>query len=781
MKPIPFRGQLAVRLTLAAGLLLSGLGWSPSASHGAPGDTWTLYLPLVLSPGGGDALVFVSRQIPNQGSIYWNVPNDQPGVGPHSRFRVAAPGQLVVREADGTLRILVDGSQPTSASLFLIDVNAPDVSYDGTTIVFAGLPAGAYNLGPNTNPGAWRLYAIGVDGTGLRQITQSDQSLDLSQFGGASGGLAAYDDTDPVWLPSGQIVFASTRWPSYAHYSGVRTTNLYVVNANGSGLRRITSERNGADRPLVDPLTGKIVYARWWRNHRFALNDLSTVADPNGGFVQKDGLTTNRNVQLDGSSQYQDLLFRNAWQAATINPDGTGLELWGGAFRDEAGNHVYGGAFTPSGDLIANFFPMYNMTEAGGFGGLRRYQRGAGTYTPILGITYLTLQYVHPSNPTSYGIFQGSYASEPEVLPDGRLVLSWAADVAQDYGLYRANADGSGLTLLYDRPGTSELRARVIRSRPLPPVLPSASGPAPSALPPAGANYTADGTFVFEALNVYFNAPVDWDIVNAPAIGTAATIRFFLDHQRTSPGSFPNLDWPILLSEKAISPSGFVSETAPANLPLFEQLRSAGGTVPLTTGPTGNQLGAAHVAGMNYAPPGAVARCVGCHAGHTLIPVPSDEEAQWTNLAPGAQITVSSTRDANYNRGVVDRRVLKGEIWRYWTSHNDQPQNGQWVQLGFGVPVTVRTIRLYNPRAGGEAQSSLQVNQALVQLCADANCTTVLAQAATGALAVGGTDVAFADVTGVRGVRVTLTTVTGTFYGMDVASVAEVEVIARGE
>ena len=30
-------------------------------------------------------VVFVSRQIPDRGSIYWDVPNDMPGVGPHSR------------------------------------------------------------------------------------------------------------------------------------------------------------------------------------------------------------------------------------------------------------------------------------------------------------------------------------------------------------------------------------------------------------------------------------------------------------------------------------------------------------------------------------------------------------------------------------------------------------------------------------------------------------------------------------------------------------------------
>jgi hypothetical protein len=97
------------------------------------------------------------------------------------------------------------------------------------------------------------------------------------------------------------------------------------------------------------------------------------------------------------------------------------------------------------------------------------------------------------------------------------------------------------------------------------------------------------------------------------------------------------------------------------------------------------------------------------------------------------------------------------------------------------VTVTVRTVRLYDPRPGDEANSTLHVSSAVVDLCADAACTTVLATQAVGALAVGGTDVAFAQVAGVHSVRVTLTDVSGTFYGMDVAGLAEIEVIAKGE
>jgi hypothetical protein len=143
-------------------------------------------------------------------------------------------------------------------------------------------------------------------------------------------------------------------------------------------------------------------------------------------------------------------------------------------------------------------------------------------------------------------------------------------------------------------------------------------------------------------------------------------------------------------------------------------------------------------------------------------------------------VTVSSSRDSNYDEGVIDRRVMKGEIWRYWTSSSSQSQNGQWVKLSFGAPISVRKVRLYNPRQGDEANSSILVRNATVCLYADSSSTAPLVCKSVGALSVLGTDVTLSDVKA-RAVRVTLDSVTGTFYGMRVASLAEIEVVARGE
>jgi hypothetical protein len=227
-------------------------------------------------------------------------------------------------------------------------------------------------------------------------------------------------------------------------------------------------------------------------------------------------------------------------------------------------------------------------------------------------------------------------------------------------------------------------------------------------------------------------------------------------------------------------------------------MRAADGTVPLTFGPAsggdgggplhisgavGGPLridGAAHVAGMNFSSAGAVQRCVGCHAGHSMIvPPDNDEDAQWTNLAPGAEVRVSSTRNADENTGLIDRRVMNDSINRYWTSAPGQTNN-QWVELVFPVPVTVRNVRLYAPRQGDIADSSLLVNQATVRLYSDSEATQEVAHASAEQLAVSGTDVPFSDLK-VRVVRVELDSVAGTFYGAPAAGLAEIEVIARGE
>jgi hypothetical protein len=686
------------------------------------------------------------------------------------------------------VRVLVDGRRPTAGTLSLVDVHAPDVSYDGQRIVFAGLVAGTYgsrDRRPGALPGAWRIYVINADGTGLRAVTTTPPPLDLSQFPFAAGDFNRVDDTDPVWLPDGRIVFSSTRWPAIAQYRDPRTTNLYVVNADGTGLHRITAERNGADRPLVDPVTGKIVYARWWRNAHFASDNITTVTDPVfGGYLLHQGLSTDNPTfgltaqQVGTLGPANEEVNRNLWIAGTVNPDGTDLELWSGSLNDDPEvNSAYGGSFDEQGNLYSNLIPLENLAEVAGFGGIRYHRRGVlaryALPAPVLGITTFL-----PNLPLVYSglerVYLHEYAAEPEVLPGtNQLVVSIAPDAQQDYGLWIVNRDGTGRQLLYDAVGTTEIRARRLRPRPLPPVLsdaPGLVGEAASLLPPrAEGPYDGDGTFVFDALNVYFNAPVDTNIPSAPPVGSAGSIRFYADFIIDSPTTNSRYNWPILLGERAVTPDGAVTEPqAPANIPLFEQLRTTpmhGYQVPLTDPP--ERRGAAHVAGQNFGRPGAIMRCVGCHMGHTRIAVPATATAaRWTNLAPGALVTASST-GAGYTRNLVNRRARTEGSFEHWKSATGQAATAQWVQLTFPVPVHVRTVRLWSA-------SGSTVKATTVRLYSDASATTLVGESPSGAPSAGGTDVGFADVVS-RAVRVHFTAVDGAE-----ASLAEVEVISAG-
>lgn len=727
-------------------------------------------------------IVFVSRSILDQGSVFYAPAKAMPGVGPHSRFRPAAPGKLLVREPNGTIRILIDGANPTGASLNLIDVNAPSVSYDGKRVVFSGLPAstaGPHSTEPGANPGAWRLYVINADGTGLRKVAIPEHTINLNYFIPGQSGIWLYDDTYPAWLPDGRLVFTSTRWLAYGQYSGMVGSNLFVVNADGTNLHRITSERSGADRPLIDPLTGRIVFARWWRNYRFPTDFLDTIPKDDG-YARHQGLST----QFDPNPSPRTNQFdANMWTAASINPDGTDLRAFSLFFRgNENMNHYYGGAFSQDGSLYGNYFPMENMTEAAGFGGIRRVNRGAVRYDHIIGNTR---RYEHPQiTADSFGVetSPSGYAADPVVMADGTLLISLAtgnhsswtgADVKQDYGLFIINASGQGTPIpVYDNPGTAELQAQVLTPRPTPPIIPDTVSSVPSLLPPpATGPYDQDGTFTFNALNVYANGPVDMDIVNAPPIGSAAKIKFFIDHQRSSFGSFPHRDFPILIEDLPVAANGTVrSDRAPANVQLFEQLRDISGKLPATT--KGIQPdGGAHVAGHNYGRPGTNARCVGCHAGHTLIPVPpNDADALWSNLAPGATVTASSQQNSFTNpQYVVDRRVKKATL--DWSSAAGA-LNNQWLKLTFPVDVAVRTVRIYT----GE---SCAIPNAIVRVFSDSSATQQVAQNTAGPISTSGTEVAFPDLKG-RVVRVDLGSPSTACSGLSSLSVSEIEVIASG-
>ena len=96
----------------------------------------------------------------------------------------------------------------------------------------------------------WRLWEIGVDGQGLRQVTPDDGE-DIAHF-------------DPCYLPDGRIIFAST-----AVYQGLpcefgaqAMTCLYLLDPKLASVRQLTFEQDSDWCPTMLP-NGRVLYQRW--------------------------------------------------------------------------------------------------------------------------------------------------------------------------------------------------------------------------------------------------------------------------------------------------------------------------------------------------------------------------------------------------------------------------------------------------------------------------------------------------------------------------------------
>jgi hypothetical protein len=121
---------------------------------------------------------------------------------------------------------------------------SPDLSYDGKTIVFAWSSGGKDKWKPENR---FNIFSVNVDGTNLKRITDGD-----------------FDDIHPCWLPSGRIVFISTRRTGYGrcHGRSVPTYTLYSMKPDGSDIICISYHETNEWHPSVDN-NGALIFSRW--------------------------------------------------------------------------------------------------------------------------------------------------------------------------------------------------------------------------------------------------------------------------------------------------------------------------------------------------------------------------------------------------------------------------------------------------------------------------------------------------------------------------------------
>lgn len=123
-----------------------------------------------------------------------------------------------------------------------------DLSFDGRRILFGYRPA----------PGkGFRLYEVGADGRGLRQLTFDPAGSDKL--------LDAVDDYHPCYLPDGSICFASTRCQRGVlcdQGDSLHVNVLYRMDADGRTMRVLSGNALSESTPSVMN-DGRILYTRW--------------------------------------------------------------------------------------------------------------------------------------------------------------------------------------------------------------------------------------------------------------------------------------------------------------------------------------------------------------------------------------------------------------------------------------------------------------------------------------------------------------------------------------
>jgi hypothetical protein len=662
---------------------------------------------------GVPAIVFVSRQPATDGQV--------PGLGPSGRA-LATGGRLLVRERDGEIRPLLPEGR-------FFDVADPCVGWDGKRVLFAAT---------ESRDGAWRIWVVDNDGRGLAAVTRDDRQVDLAAARLDAARFARYDDFDPIWLPDDRVLFASTRFPQRAQGGDVAASNLFVTRLGVEAPPlRITAERNGGEEPSFDRRNGRVLYARWWFNRY-----LPTDAAPASGLPA--GVTLDRATAVPADTI-------DLWAAGSILTDGDGVRLGAGDPRLRPHMRAHQPIALKGGDVIGVWADPGSLVPAPVRLGLYRFAGGVGAATALTG----------PGT-----IFAGA-ACSPAELPDGRILF--AGDTgAGDFGIYVMEADGSRLAQVVDMAGTLELDATPLVARPRPaPVHEEFTDQSAPGLPHTEPAQVADQsyTFRFDCLNLFAQGDVDAPIPSAPPAQQGLRMRFYAALARPETQGGDSL---VLLREVPVEATGAVHvDDIIADTPVFEQLVDAGGRVLRSArGPT-------HVAGFNFARMGAGTKCVGCHTGHSVLPVPTNNwRATWFNAAPSAEVWTSS-QSAGLPAQLVDRRArgTPGEVG--WVAAG---LLGERVRLSWQLPIEVRAVVLYALQSEPSAGTQLRVRETELVFLHDGRVVKRLTERRT--LSPNGTRVECEPVR-VDAIEIVPTRASGSVGRRPAVALAEIETIAR--
>ena len=390
------------------------------------------------------------------------------------------------------------------------------LSYDARTVYFAFCPR-ADEKPDYYSPGrrCFHIFAMGIDGGGLRQLTDGPD-----------------DDFDPCELPGGGIAFMSTRRGGFGRchnpWEPLPAYTLHRMDRDGGNVRTLSFHETNEWHPSVLG-DGRIVYSRW--------------------------------DYVDRSAAH----FHGLW---TSNPDGTNpMEIFG-SYTQEI-NACFQPRAVPGSNKILFVAGAHHAAVGGS---LVMVDPDRAALDPATGETSLdAIERVTPEVcfPEAPG-WPASYFHAPWPLSERWFLVGFSFDplpgmgpgVKEDTetGLYLLDRSGC-LELLFRRPGISAMYPIPCAPRPVPPAVAGACDPA----------LGDEGEF--------FLRDVRLSHFPLPASRPVRALRVFqvLPKSETHVANRPRLGYAnaesarMLLGTVPVEPDGSACFRAPARKPLYFQ------------------------------------------------------------------------------------------------------------------------------------------------------------------------------------------------------------------
>lgn len=313
----------------------------------------------------------------------------------------AGGGALKVLDlASSRTRTLVDAPQGIARD--------PELHFDGKKIVFS--------MRRNIQED-YKIYEIGADGSGLRQLTYTP-------------GVA---DIDPLYMPDDSIVFSSTRDPKYCMCNAHIMANLYRMDGDGANILLIGKNTlwEGHGALLED---GRILYDRW---------------------------------------EYVDRNFGDAQGLWTVNPDGTNHAIYWGNNTPSPGGVIDARPIPGrSGQVIAILGSCHDRP----WGALGIIDRALGLdgRKPIVRTwpaeAHKLVSLQTEGHCDAFMAVRPRY-EDPYPLSDKYFLCSRSTGVGEQMGLCLIDVFGNELMLHVEGPGCYD--PMPIKARPRPPIIPA--------------------------------------------------------------------------------------------------------------------------------------------------------------------------------------------------------------------------------------------------------------------------------------------------------------------